>query len=42
MRPVLGASLAAVLVGYPVGAVPALLITRSAQENLDAATEPAG
>jgi hypothetical protein len=41
-RPGLGESLAAVLVGYAVGAVLALLITRSAQEELEAAGEPAG
>jgi hypothetical protein len=40
-KPGLGESLAAVLVGYAVGAVLALLITRSAQEGLGAATEPA-
>lgn len=41
-KPGLGESLAAVLVAYAVGAVLALLITRSAQEELGAATEPAG
>jgi uncharacterized membrane protein YczE len=40
-KPGLGESLAAVLVGYAVGAVLALLITRSAQEALGAAGEPA-
>ena len=38
----LGESLAAVLIGYAVGAVLALLVTRSAQEEMGAATEPAG
>ncbi len=41
-KPGLGESIAAVLVGYAVGAVLALLITKSAQEELDAATEPTG
>jgi len=41
-KPGLGESIAAVLVGYAVGAVLALLITRSAQEELGAATEPTG
>jgi hypothetical protein len=41
-KPGLGESIAAVLVGYAVGAVLALLITRSAQEELDTATEPTG
>ena len=40
-KPGLGESLAAVLVGYAVGAVLALLVTRSAQEELSAAGEPA-
>jgi len=40
-KPGLGESLAAVLVGYAVGAVLALLVTRSAQEELGTATEPA-
>jgi hypothetical protein len=40
-KPGLGESIAAVLVGYAVGAVLALLITRSAQEELDTAGEPA-
>ena len=40
-KPGLGESLAAVLVGYAVGAVLALLITRSAQEELGPAGEPA-
>lgn len=42
LKPGLGESIAAVLVGYVVGAVLALLITRSAQEELGAATEPVG
>jgi len=42
VKPGLGEALAAVLIGYVVGAVLALLITRSAQEELGAATEPAG
>jgi len=33
-------AIAAVLIGYAVGAVLALLITRSAQEELETATEP--
>ncbi len=41
-KPGLGESIAAVLVGYAVGAVLALLITRSAQEELGTATEPTG
>lgn len=41
-KPGLGESIAAVLVGYGVGAGLALLLTRSAQEELGAATEPAG
>jgi hypothetical protein len=41
-KPGLGGSLAAVLVGYAVGAALALLITRSSQEKLAAAGEPAG
>jgi hypothetical protein len=41
-KPGLGGSLAAVLVGYAVGATLALLITRSAQEELGTVTEPAG
>ena len=40
LKPGLGESLAAVLVGYAVGAVLALFITRSAQEDLGPATEP--
>jgi hypothetical protein len=40
-KPGLGESIAAVLVGYAVGAVLALLLTRSAQVDLGAATEPA-
>jgi uncharacterized membrane protein YczE len=41
-KPGLGESIAAVLVGYAVGAVLALLMTRSAaREELGAATEPA-
>jgi hypothetical protein len=42
VKPGLGESLAAVLIGYAVGAVLALLITRSAQEDMGAASEPAG
>jgi hypothetical protein len=42
LKPGLGESLAAVLVGYAVGAVLALLVTRSAQEELGAAGESAG
>ena len=42
VKPGLGESLAAALIGYAVGAVLALLITRSAQEEMGAATEPAG
>ena len=42
LKPGLWESLAAVLIGYAVGAVLALLITRSAQEELGAAAEPAG
>ena len=42
LKPGLGESLAAVLIGYAVGAGLALLITRSAQEELGAATEPVG
>lgn len=41
LKPGLGESLAAVLVGYAAGAALALLLTRSAQEELGAATEPA-
>ena len=40
-KPGLGESLAAVLVGYAVGAVLALLVTRSAQEELAPASETA-
>jgi hypothetical protein len=42
LKPGLWESLAAVLIGYAVGAVLALLITRSAQEELGAAAEPSG
>ena len=42
LKPGLGESIAAVLVGYAVGVVLALLITRSAQEELAAASGPAG
>jgi hypothetical protein len=42
VKPGLGEALAAVLIGYAVGAGLALLITRSAQEELGAAHEPAG
>ena len=41
-KPGLGESIAAVLIGYAVGAVLARLITRSAQEELATATEPTG
>jgi hypothetical protein len=41
-KPGLGGSLAAVLVGYAVGAALALLITRSPQEELAPVSEPAG
>ncbi|HLY87237.1 MAG TPA: hypothetical protein VKO84_12130 [Gaiellaceae bacterium] len=41
-KPGLGGSLASVLVGYAVGAAVALLVTRSPQEELAAAGEPAG
>lgn len=41
-KPGLGGSLAAVLVGYAVGAALALLSTRSPQEELAPASEPAG
>jgi hypothetical protein len=42
LKPGLGESIAAVAIGYAVGAVLALLITRSAQEELASAGEPAG
>jgi hypothetical protein len=42
VKPGLGEALAAVLIGYAVGAGLAILITRSAQEELGAAHEPAG
>ena len=42
VKPGLGESLAAVLIGYVVGAALALLVTRSGQEELGAATEPTG
>ena len=42
VKPGLGEALAAVLIGYAVGAGLALLITRSAQEELGAAHEPVG
>jgi hypothetical protein len=42
LKPGLGESIAAVLVGYAVGVVLALLITGSAQEELGAATKPVG
>jgi uncharacterized membrane protein YczE len=38
-KPGLGGSLAAVLVGYAVGAVLALVVTRTAKEELAAAPE---
>ena len=41
-KPGLGGSLAAVIVGYAVGAALALLITRSPQEELATVGEPAG
>ena len=41
-KPGLGESIAAVLVGYVVGAALAILFTRTAQEELDTATEPVG
>lgn len=41
LKPGLGQSLAAVLIGYAVGAALALLVTRSAREELGAAAEPA-
>jgi len=40
VKPGLGEALAAVLMGYAVGAALALLVTRSTQEELGAATEP--
>jgi uncharacterized membrane protein YczE len=40
-KPGLGGSLAAVLVGYAVGAVLALLVTRSGQEELATAPDAA-
>ena len=40
-KPGLGGSIAAVVIGYSVGAVLALLVTRSAQEELSAAADPA-
>ena len=42
LKPGLGESIAAVVVGYVVGAALALLVTRSAQEELGAVSEPAG
>ena len=42
VKPGLGESIAAVLIGYAIGVALALLITKSAQEKLDAADEPAG
>jgi hypothetical protein len=41
-KPGLGESIAAVLIGYAVGAGLALLLTRSGQEELSAATKPIG
>ena len=41
-KPGLGGSIAAVVVGYAVGAALALLVTRSPQEELASASEPAG
>jgi hypothetical protein len=40
-KPGLGEAIAAVVIGYLVGAVLALLLTRSAQEELSAAVDPA-
>jgi hypothetical protein len=40
-KPGLGESIAAVVVGYAVGAVLALLVTRSAQEELAPASDTA-
>ena len=42
LKPGLGESIAAVLIGYAVGAVLALVITRTAREELTTASEPAG
>ena len=42
LKPGLGESIAAVLIGYAVGAALAILITRSAQEEHAPASEPAG
>ena len=42
LKPGLGESIAAVLIGYAVGAGLALLLTRSGQEELASAGEPAG
>jgi hypothetical protein len=41
-KPGLGESIAAVVIGYAVGAALALLVTRSAKEELGAVSEPAG
>jgi len=41
-KPGLGGSLAAVLVGYAVGAVLALLVTRAPKQEVATAAEPAG
>ena len=41
-KPGWGESIAAMLVGYAVGVALAFLFTRSAREELGAATEPAG
>jgi hypothetical protein len=41
-KPGLGEAIAAALIGYAVGAIAALLVTRSAQEELSAATRPSG
>ena len=41
-KPGLGESIAAVAIGYAVGAGTALLVTRSAKEELGAVSEPAG
>jgi len=42
LKPGLGESIAAVLIGYAVGVVLALLITRSAQEELESVPGSAG
>jgi len=42
LKPGLGESIAAVLIGYAVGVVLALVITRSAQEELESVPGSAG